>query len=70
MVATWERRVRAALVYQRGVPMTARLDGAKLVAAVHLRRWTRRAGAVLAVGGTLFVLIPAALFVDVLVHVL
>ncbi len=69
MVMTWERHVREALIYQRGVPMGARLDGAKLVAAVHLRRWMRRAGAVLAVTGTLIVLIPVVLFVDVLVHV-
>lgn len=70
MIVTWERRVRAAVVYQRGVPMSARLDGAKLVAGVHLRRWMRRAGAALAVAGTLFVLIPIALMVDLLVHVL
>jgi hypothetical protein len=70
MIVTWEQRVRAALVYQRGVPMGARLEGAKLVAGVHLRRWARRAGATLAIAGTLFVLIPVVLFVDILVHVL
>src|SRR5690242_3809848 len=69
MVVAWERRVRAALVYQRGAPMAARLEGAKLVAAVHLRRWGGRAGATLAIAGTLIVLIPAALFVDILVHI-
>lgn len=68
MTLAWERRVRAALVYERGVPMADRLEGAKLVAGVYLRRWTRRAGAVLAVAGTLFVLVPVALVVDVLVH--
>ena len=70
MIVTWERRVRAAVVHQRGVPISARLDGAKLVAGVHLRRWTRRTGAALAIAGTLFVLIPVAVFVDILVHVL
>lgn len=69
MVLAWERRVRAALVYQRGVPIGARIEGARLVAGVHLRRWTRRVGAVVAIAGTLFVLIPAAIVVDVLVRV-
>jgi len=68
MIVEWERRVRAALIYQRGVPITTRLDGAKLVAAVHLRRWTQRAGAALAVAGALFVLVPVAIAVDILVH--
>lgn len=68
MVVAWERRVRAALVNQRGVPMAYRLEGAKLVAGVHVRRWMRRTGAVAAVAGTLFVLIPAAIVVDILVH--
>lgn len=68
MIVAWERRVRAALVHQRGVPMADRIDGVKLVAGVHLRRWTRRIGTVAAIAGTLFVAIPVAIVVGLLVH--
>jgi hypothetical protein len=48
MVVVWERRVRAALFRQRGVPVAPRLRAVGLVAGTQLRRWIRRAGFVAA----------------------
>jgi hypothetical protein len=43
MSTTWERRVRAALVSQRAVPLDLRLSAGLLLARNVLRRWLRRA---------------------------
>jgi hypothetical protein len=70
MVVVWERRVRAALIQQRGVPITARLRGARLIAATRLRRWIRRAGFVLAATIAVMVLLaPALLAMDLLLQI-
>src|SRR4051794_28754214 len=42
MTVVWERRVRAALLRQRGLPAVARLQAARLVGAIWFRRSTRR----------------------------
>ena len=41
MTIRWERRVRAALVSQRGVPVALRVSAGLLVARIRLRRWSR-----------------------------
>jgi hypothetical protein len=41
MTLRWERRVRAALVSQRGVPVALRMSAGLLVARIRLRRWSR-----------------------------
>jgi hypothetical protein len=43
MSATWEQRVRAALVSQRAAPLDLRLSAGLLLARNVLRRWLRRA---------------------------
>jgi hypothetical protein len=71
MARTWERRVRAALVRQRGLPAEARIQAARLVAAIWLRRSARRVAVVLAVSATLVLVVaPAVLMLDLLVHAL
>jgi hypothetical protein len=67
MVMVWERRVRAALLRQRGVPMAPRLQGALLIARTQLRRWAIRAGFVLAATAALaLVIAPAVVALDLL----
>jgi hypothetical protein len=46
MTLRWERRVRGALVSQRGVAVDIRLAAGLLVARTRLRRWSRRASVV------------------------
>lgn len=71
MVTMWERRVRAALLRQRGVPLASRLRGALLIARIKGRRWTRRAGFVLVGTATfVFVLAPAVVVLDLLLRLL
>ena len=41
MTIRWERRVRVALVSQRGVPVALRVSAGLLVARIRLRRWSR-----------------------------
>ena len=68
MVFVWERRVRAAMLRQRGAPLTSRLLAARLLASGPLRRCARRAGfAAAAAATTLLVLAmaPALLVVGV-----
>jgi len=48
MTLRWERRVRGALVSQRGVAVDTRLAAGLLVARTRLRRWSRRASVVVA----------------------
>jgi|SRR5436305_1992785 len=43
MTIRWERRVRAALVTEHGVPVPIRLSAGLLVARIRLRRWSRTA---------------------------
>ena len=42
MILVWEQRVLAALLAERGAPLSARVGAARLVAAGPLRRWARR----------------------------
>jgi hypothetical protein len=69
MVMVWERRVRAALLRQRGVPMAPRLRGALLISRTQLRRWTRRTGWVMAaIAAVLLVMGPAVIALDFLLR--
>jgi hypothetical protein len=70
MTVVWERRVRAAIVRQRDVPMTVRLEGAALVGVTLMRRWGRRTRLALAGTAVLcLVVLPAAAVVAVLAQV-
>jgi hypothetical protein len=69
MTEVWERRVRAALLQQRGLPTVVRLHAARLVTAIWLRRSGRRLA--LRVGLTVPVLLlaaPAILILGLLLH--
>ena len=71
MALAWERRVRAAVVHQRGVPLWERLRGVGLVARGALRRWTRRSGlAIAAAAFAVLALAPALLAVELLLKLL
>ena len=71
MIVVWERRVRAALLQQPGVPLATRFHALRLVAAGPLRRWTRRGGFALAAASLLvLVLAPALLVLELLVKLL
>jgi hypothetical protein len=67
MVVVRERRVRAAMLRQRGAPLASRFLAARLLASAPLRRSARRAGFAVA-AATLLVLAmaPAVLVVSVL----
>lgn len=67
MVVVWERRVRAAMLRQRGAPPASRFLAARLLASGPLRRSARRAD--LAVAATTLLVLamaPALLVVSVL----
>ena len=67
MVFVWERRVRAAMLRQRGAPLASRFLAARLLASGPLRRSARRAG--FAVAATMLLVLamaPALLVVSVL----
>ena len=69
MTVVWDRRVRAALLRQRGLPTAVRLHAARVVTAIWLRRSGRRLA--LGVGLTAAVLLlatPAILVLDLLLH--
>jgi hypothetical protein len=69
MTVVWERRVRAALLRQRGLPVVARLEAARLIAGVWLRRTARRLGlALVLASAVVLVVAPAALALDLLVR--
>ena len=69
MTVVWERRVRAALLLQRGLPAAARVDAARLIAAIWFRRFARRLGVALALtSAVVLVLAPALLVVDLLLR--
>ena len=71
MVMVWERRVRAAVLRQRGVPAAPRLLGALLVARTQFRRSLRRAGFVLTATAAVVLLVaPAAVVLDLLLRAL
>jgi hypothetical protein len=71
MILVWERRVRAALLQQREVPLAARLRGARLVASGPLQRWARRGGFALAATTlALVALAPALLALELLLKAL
>jgi hypothetical protein len=67
MVVVWERRVRAAMLWQRGAPLASRFLATPLLASGPLRRSARRAG--LAVAATTLLVLaiaPGLLVVSVL----
>jgi hypothetical protein len=71
MILVWERRVGAALLQQRGAPLGARFEAARLVAGGQLRRWAVRGGfGVAATAVVLLVLTPALLVTEILVKLL
>jgi len=68
MVVVWERRVRAAMLRQRGAPLASRFLAARLLASGPLRRSASRAG--LAVAATTLLVLaiaPALLVVSILI---
>jgi|SRR5690242_5177007 hypothetical protein len=69
MTVVWERRVRAALLRQRGLPAAVRLNAARLVTEI----WLRRSGRRLALGAgliapVLLLAAPAILILGLLLH--
>src|SRR5262245_29468176 len=65
MVVVWERRVRVALLRQRGAPLRARFLATRLIVGGRLRRSVRRGGFALAATTlVLLVLAPALLVTD------
>jgi len=73
MVLVWERRLRNALVRQRGAPVGIRLSAAVLVARTHFGRWIRRAVLVTAAMTALVLVVlvvPALLVVDLALRAL
>ena len=70
MIVVWERRVRAALLQQRAVPLAMRLEGARLVATGIWMRWRRSWWRLAVTTFVVLVLVPAALVLDLLVKAL
>lgn len=71
MALLWERRVRAALVHERGVPLGERLQGVGLVVSGPLRRWARRSRlAILTATLVSLLLVPALLGLELLLKLL
>jgi len=65
MIVVWERRVRAALLRQRGAPLGARVHAARLIVGAGLRRSARRWGfGVATTALVVLVLTPALLVVE------
>jgi hypothetical protein len=68
MAAVWERRVRAALLRERGATLTSRFRAARLLAGAPLRRIARRAAfGAAATAFVVFALTPALLVLSVLI---
>ena len=73
MVFVWERRVRAAMLRQRGAPLASRFLAARLLASGPLRRCARRAGFAASVAATTLLVLamaPVLLVVGVLLKLL
>ena len=68
MVVVWERRVRAAMLRQRGAPLASRFLAARLLASGPLRRSARRAFAVAATTLLVIAMMPALFVVSVLIE--
>lgn len=69
MTVVWERRVRAALIQQRGLSVGMRLQAVRVISAVWFRRSTRRLFRTVAVLSVVALLItPALLVLDLLLH--
>jgi hypothetical protein len=69
MTVVWERRVRAALVQQRGLPMAVRFDAARLVGGIWLRRAGRRLALRVGLASAFLLLVsPALLVLALLLH--
>lgn len=60
MVVVWERRVRAAMLRQRGVPLASRFLAVRLLASGPLRRSARRAGFAVALAATTLLVLAVA----------
>jgi hypothetical protein len=70
MVFVWERRVRAAMLRQRGAPLASRFLAARLLVSGPLRRSARWAAFAVAATTLLVVAVtPALLVVGVLIKV-
>ena len=71
MTVVWERRVRTALVQQRAVPLTMRLEGVRLIATGAAGRFLRRSWfRITAATVVVLVLMPAILVSDLLLKTL
>lgn len=71
MVLRWEHRVRAAMLSQRGVPITVRTSAGLLLARTRMQRWSRRAAiAVTAVVAATVIALPVVAAVVLLAQVL
>ena len=72
MAAAWEKRVRAALLWQRGLPTEARVQAVRLIAGFWLRRSAARVVRKLAVTGAVVLLLLgcAAFALGSLLHAL
>jgi hypothetical protein len=58
MVVVWERRVRAAMLRQRGAPLASHFQAVRLLASGPLQRFARRAR--FAVAATTFLVLAMA----------
>ena len=67
MVFAWERRVRAAMLRQRGAPLASRFRAVRLLAAGPVRRYARRAGVAAAATLLILAMAPSLLVAGVLV---
>ena len=71
MTLRWERRVRNALVSQRGVGVDIRLAAGLLVARTRLRRWSRRASVAVAMTiGLALIAAPIVAAAALMIHLL
>jgi hypothetical protein len=67
MVFVWERRVRAAMLRQRGAPLASRFLAVRLLAGGPLRRFARWAGFAVAMTLLVLAMAPALLVLGILV---
>ena len=71
MTVAWERRVRSALIQQRGLPAGVRLQAVRLVGAFWVRRYaTRLFRRVAVLSAAALLIVPALLVVGLLLHAL
>jgi hypothetical protein len=71
MAVVWEKRVRAALIRQRGLPTTVRVEAARLIAGIWFRRSARRVAVPLTlIAMTALVVAPFVLILELILHAL